>query len=167
MIRGTREPAQATPTTLTLADLADLAATQGATASAADAPTAPTVHAPPSTRQRVLAAPSLPGGGREVLGESHPDAGHARLERAAKPFGRTGERIRRGRSDVLTAAEVDRVSGCLTTLSPRSNLATYAALARPRRFAMGFTLFHDEDSLRMKAKAVRRIRPAVSSVSFP
>jgi hypothetical protein len=50
--------------------------------------------------------------------------------------------------------------------SPAQKLATYAAVARPRQFSMGFKLFYDEDTPRMKAAAVRRIRPAVRFVSF-
>ncbi len=50
--------------------------------------------------------------------------------------------------------------------SPAQKLATYAAVARPRRFTMGFKVFYDEDRPRMTAAAVRRIRPAVRFVSF-
>lgn len=50
--------------------------------------------------------------------------------------------------------------------SPGQKLATYASLARPKKFSMGFKLFYDEDVPRMKAKAVRRIKPGVSLVSF-
>ena len=60
-------------------------------------------------------------------------------------------------------AEVLHVDGFGT---PAQKLATYARLARPRQFEMGFKLFYDEDSPRMRAGAVRRIKPAVSFVSF-
>ena len=50
--------------------------------------------------------------------------------------------------------------------SPAQKLATYAAVARPKQFTMGFKLFYDEDRPRMTAGAVRRIRPAVRLVSF-
>ena len=45
-------------------------------------------------------------------------------------------------------------------------LATYHALARPDRFAMGFKLFYDEDVHRFTPAQVRRIRPAVRFVSY-
>ena len=45
-------------------------------------------------------------------------------------------------------------------------LATYAAVARPRQFAMGFKLFYDEDVNRMGARDVLKIRPRVRFVSF-
>ncbi|WP_185995017.1 hypothetical protein [Nocardioides campestrisoli] len=60
-------------------------------------------------------------------------------------------------------AEVQHVDGFGT---PSQKLATYGALARPRQFTMGFKLFYDEDVPRMRAGAVRRIRPAVRFVSF-
>lgn len=60
-------------------------------------------------------------------------------------------------------AMVQHVDGFGT---PAQKLATYAAVARPRQFSMGFKLFYDEDRPRMKAAAVRRIRPAVRFVSF-
>jgi hypothetical protein len=44
--------------------------------------------------------------------------------------------------------------------------ATYAGVARPRQFTMGFKLFYDEDVHRMDARAVRRLRPRVRFVSF-
>ena len=60
-------------------------------------------------------------------------------------------------------AMVQHVDGFGT---PAQKLATYAAVARPRQFTMGFKLFYDEDRPRMTAPAVRRIRPAVRFVSF-
>ena len=48
----------------------------------------------------------------------------------------------------------------------RQKLATYQAIARPRQFTMGFKLFYDEDVRRFRAADVRRIRPAVSFVSY-
>ena len=60
-------------------------------------------------------------------------------------------------------AEVLHVDGFGT---PAQKRATYARLARPRQFEMGFKLFYDEDSPRLRAGAVRRLRPAVSFVSF-
>lgn len=50
--------------------------------------------------------------------------------------------------------------------NPGQKLATYRAVARPRQFAMGFKLFYDEDRPRMRAAAVRRLRPIVRFVSF-
>ncbi|WP_426243923.1 hypothetical protein [Nocardioides sp. LHG3406-4] len=64
------------------------------------------------------------------------------------------------RSDL---AEVLHVDGFGT---PAQKLATYARVAKPKRFSMGFKLFYDEDQPRMRAEAVRRIRPGVSFVSF-
>lgn len=60
-------------------------------------------------------------------------------------------------------AEVLHVDGFGT---PSQKLDTYRALARPRQFEMGFKLFYDEDVPRMKARAVRKIRPRVRFVSF-
>ena len=60
-------------------------------------------------------------------------------------------------------AMVQHVDGFGT---PAQKLATYATVARPRQFTMGFKLFYDEDRPRMTAPAVRRIRPAVRFVSF-
>ncbi len=45
-------------------------------------------------------------------------------------------------------------------------LATYHAIARPRQFRQGFKLFYKVDIHRFSARAVRRIKPAVSFVSF-
>jgi hypothetical protein len=45
-------------------------------------------------------------------------------------------------------------------------LATYHAIARPDRFAMGFKLFYDEDVHLFTPARVRRIRPAVRFVSY-
>lgn len=50
--------------------------------------------------------------------------------------------------------------------NPGQKLATYAAVARPRQFSMGFKLFYDEDQPRMSADDVRRIKPRVKFVSF-
>ncbi|WP_248582444.1 hypothetical protein [Nocardioides sp. InS609-2] len=50
--------------------------------------------------------------------------------------------------------------------SPAQKLATYSSLAKPKKFSMGFKLFYDEDEPRMKARAVRKIKPGVSFVSF-
>ncbi len=44
-------------------------------------------------------------------------------------------------------------------------LATYHAITRPRQFRQGFKLFYKVDIHRFSARAVRRIRPAVSFVS--
>lgn len=60
-------------------------------------------------------------------------------------------------------AEVQHVDGFGT---PAQKRATYAAVARPSQFTMGFKLFYDEDTPRMRAGAVRRLRPAVRFVSF-
>jgi hypothetical protein len=60
-------------------------------------------------------------------------------------------------------AEVQHVDGFGT---PRQKLDTYAAVARPNLFRMGFKLFYDEDVRRMSARAVRRIHPRVDFVSF-
>jgi hypothetical protein len=50
--------------------------------------------------------------------------------------------------------------------SRHQKLATYHAVARPKRFTMGFKLFYDEDVDRMGARAVRAVRPQVRFVSF-
>lgn len=49
--------------------------------------------------------------------------------------------------------------------SPATKIATYADVARPRKFTMGFKLFYDEDQPRMRARQVRRLRD-VRFVSF-
>lgn len=48
----------------------------------------------------------------------------------------------------------------------REKLAAYHALARPRQFREGFKLFYRQDTHRMSARQVLRIRPAVRFVSF-
>ncbi len=48
----------------------------------------------------------------------------------------------------------------------RQKRATYAAVARPRQFTMGFKLFYDEDVDRMGPAAVQALRPRVRFVSF-
>lgn len=60
-------------------------------------------------------------------------------------------------------AMVQHVDGYGT---PQQKRATYAAVARPRQFTMGFKLFYDEDVPRMSARAVKRLRPVVRFVSF-
>ena len=50
--------------------------------------------------------------------------------------------------------------------TPGQKLATFHAVARPRQFFMGFKLFYDEDTRRMRAADVRRINPKVRFVSF-
>jgi hypothetical protein len=60
-------------------------------------------------------------------------------------------------------AEVQHVDGFGT---PREKLSTYAAVARPQDFRMGFKLFYDEDRPRLSAAQVMRIRPRVDFVSF-
>jgi hypothetical protein len=50
--------------------------------------------------------------------------------------------------------------------TPGQKRATYNAVARPRRFAMGFKLFYDEDVRRMGPAEVHRLRPDVRFVSF-
>jgi hypothetical protein len=50
--------------------------------------------------------------------------------------------------------------------TPGQKLATFHAVARPRQFLMGFKLFYDEDTRRMRAADVRRINPKVRFVSF-
>lgn len=42
--------------------------------------------------------------------------------------------------------------------SPADKLATYAAVARPRKFTMGFKVFYDEDQPRMRPRDVRRLK---------
>ena len=60
-------------------------------------------------------------------------------------------------------AMVQHVDGFGT---PQQKRATYAAVARPRQFTMGFKLFYDEDVHQMSARAVRGLRPRVRFVSF-
>jgi len=48
----------------------------------------------------------------------------------------------------------------------REKRATYAAVAKPRQFTMGFKLFYDEDVNRMGPADVHAIRPRVRFVSF-
>jgi hypothetical protein len=60
-------------------------------------------------------------------------------------------------------ASVQHVDGYGT---PQQKKATYAAVARPRQFTMGFKLFYDEDVRRMGPRAVQRLRPRVRFVSF-
>ena len=50
--------------------------------------------------------------------------------------------------------------------SPADKLATYANVAVPRKFTMGFKLFYDEDAPRMRPQQVRRSLPDVRFVSF-
>jgi hypothetical protein len=50
--------------------------------------------------------------------------------------------------------------------SRRQKLATYHAIARPRQFRLGFKLFYRWDRHRFTPREVRRIRPAVSFVSY-
>jgi hypothetical protein len=45
-------------------------------------------------------------------------------------------------------------------------LATYHAIARPQQFREGFKLFYRWDVKRFTPREVRRIRPAVSFVSY-
>jgi hypothetical protein len=60
-------------------------------------------------------------------------------------------------------AMVQHVDGFGT---PAQKRATYATVARPRQFAMGFKLFYDEDRPRMGSAEVHRLRPDVRFVSF-
>lgn len=60
-------------------------------------------------------------------------------------------------------AMVQHVDGYGT---PQQKRSTYAAVARPRQFTMGFKLFYDEDVPMMGARAVRRLRPTVRFVSY-
>lgn len=60
-------------------------------------------------------------------------------------------------------AMVQHVDGFGTRHQKR---ATYAAVARPGRFTMGFKLFYDEDVDRMGPAAVHALRPRVRFVSF-
>jgi hypothetical protein len=60
-------------------------------------------------------------------------------------------------------AMVQHVDGFGT---PAQKRATYHAVARPRRFTMGFKLFYDEDVRRMGPGDVHRLRPDVRFVSF-
>ena len=72
----------------------------------------------------------------------------------------------RGLTDVVrrpNLAIVQHVDGFGT---PRQKLATYNAVAEPRRFRMGFKLFYDEDIRRLSARRVKQIRPRVDFVSF-
>ncbi|GAA5106821.1 hypothetical protein GCM10023339_04190 [Alloalcanivorax gelatiniphagus] len=50
--------------------------------------------------------------------------------------------------------------------SPADKLVTYDNVAVPRKFTMGFKLFYDEDSPRMRPRQVRRSLPDVRFVSF-
>ena len=50
--------------------------------------------------------------------------------------------------------------------TPAQKLDTYHAVVRPRKFALGFKLFYDEDINRMRPAQVLAIRPRVSFVSF-
>ena len=50
--------------------------------------------------------------------------------------------------------------------SPADKLMTYDTVAVPRKFTMGFKLFYDEDSPRMRPRQVRRSLPDVRFVSF-
>jgi hypothetical protein len=50
--------------------------------------------------------------------------------------------------------------------SPADKLMTYSNVAVPRKFTMGFKLFYDEDSPRMRPKQVRRSLPDVRFVSY-
>lgn len=49
---------------------------------------------------------------------------------------------------------------------PRTKLATFHAVVRPRQFVLGFKLFYRQDVPRMTAAQVFRIRPRVQFVSF-
>jgi hypothetical protein len=60
-------------------------------------------------------------------------------------------------------AEVQHVDGFGTR---GQKLATYAAVARPQQFTMGFKLFYDEDVRRMGPAQVFAVRPKVRFVSF-
>jgi hypothetical protein len=60
-------------------------------------------------------------------------------------------------------ALVQHVDGFGTRSQKR---ATYAAVAMPRRFAMGFKLFYDEDVNRMGPREVHALRPRVRFISF-
>ncbi len=60
-------------------------------------------------------------------------------------------------------AEVQHIDGFGT---PGQKLSTYAHVARPRDFRMGFKLFYDEDRPRMSAARVMKIQPQVDFVSF-
>ena len=50
--------------------------------------------------------------------------------------------------------------------TPAQKLGTFRAVVRPRKFALGFKLFYDEDIPRMRPAQVLAIRPRVSFVSF-
>lgn len=73
-------------------------------------------------------------------------------------LGRVG-RVR----DRAGLAEVQHVDGFG---SPAQKRATYAAVARPKQFTMGFKLFYDEDRPLMRPRAVRTRLPAVRFVSY-
>jgi hypothetical protein len=60
-------------------------------------------------------------------------------------------------------AMVQHVDGFGT---PGQKRSTYATVARPSQFAMGFKLFYDEDVRRMGPPEVHRLRPDVRFVSF-
>jgi hypothetical protein len=49
--------------------------------------------------------------------------------------------------------------------NPADKLETYAGVARPRKFTMGFKIFYDEDQPRMRPRHVRRLKD-VRFVSF-
>lgn len=49
--------------------------------------------------------------------------------------------------------------------SPAIKLSTYAGVARPKKFTMGFKIFYDEDVPRMRPREVRKLRD-VRFVSF-
>ena len=69
------------------------------------------------------------------------------------------ERVR----DRPNLALVQHVDGFGT---PGQKLATYRHVVRPKKFALGFKLFYDEDVPRMRPAQVLEIRPRVSFVSF-
>ena len=62
-----------------------------------------------------------------------------------------------------TLAMVQHVDGFGT---PSQKRATYHAVARPKKFVMGFKLFYDEDTDLLNPTEVHRIRPKVRFVSF-
>jgi hypothetical protein len=66
-------------------------------------------------------------------------------------------------ADRRNLAEVQHVDGFG---SPAQKQSTYATVARPQQFTMGFKVFYDEDVPRMRAGAVRRALPDVRFVSF-
>lgn len=69
------------------------------------------------------------------------------------------ERIR-SRSHLALVQHIDGFG------TQREKLTAYHALARPRQFHEGFKLFYRQDTHRMSARQVLRIRPAVRFVSF-